>query len=372
MSSLESPRQGVSGTSPTLVASVEDETLGELKVTAIPFLNVELPIVAAPMAGGPTTVELARAVAGAGGFPFLAGGYKTPESLAAEVAQLREYAPSFGVNLFVPAPGNIDTVAFGAYCAELQPEADIYGLRLDSEPVGDDDHWEEKLSFLLNNPVPVVSLTFALPDPADIAALRRAGSHVLASVTTAAEATAAHSAGVDGVIVQSPAAGGHSATYDPARQLVPISTQKLVRDVRCTVDLPLIAAGGIDSPGAVRALRDTGADAVAVGTLLLRTDEAGTSPTHRAALIHPGYTETAITRAFTGRPARALRNGFIDRHDQTAPTAYPAVHHLTRALRQMAGQAGDADRLHLWAGTGYRNAPAGPAATVIRKLAEHL
>lgn len=340
-------------------------------MTATALLNVPLPIVAAPMAGGPTTIELAVAVARAGGFPFLAGGYKTPDSLAADVAQLREQAPSFGVNLFVPGPTDVDAAAFRAYAAELQPEADAYGLRLDPEPVSDDDHWEQKLAFLVNNPVPVVSLTFALPSPADITALRRAGSRVLATVTTPKEAIVASRAGVDGLIVQSPAAGGHSATHDPARELTPITTHTLVGDVRRAVNLPLIAAGGIDSPGAVRALLDAGAEAVAVGTLLLRTDEAGTSPTHRAALGNPAYTETVITRAFTGRPARALHNGFIDRHGQTAPVAYPAVHHLTRALRQAACRAGDADRLHLWAGTGYRNAPDGSATAVIRGLAEY-
>ncbi|WP_258934453.1 nitronate monooxygenase [Nesterenkonia pannonica] len=73
----------------------------------------------------------------------------------------------------------------------------------------------------------------------------------------------------------------------------------------------------------MRRILDAGAEAVVVGTLLLRTDEAGTSPTHRAALSDPQFEETVLTRAFTGRPAQALRNGFIDRHHAAAPTAYP-------------------------------------------------
>jgi NAD(P)H-dependent flavin oxidoreductase YrpB (nitropropane dioxygenase family) len=136
------------------------------------------------------------------------------------------------------------------------------------------------------------------------------------------------------------------------------------------VHLPLIAAGGIDGPEAVARLIRAGAAAVAVGTLLLRTDEAGTSASHRAALADPAFGRTVITHAFTGRPARALYNGFIARHDATAPFGYPAVHHLTRPIRKAAGAAGDTDRLHLWAGTGYRRAPAGPAADVIRNLAD--
>lgn len=333
------------------------------------LLESRLPLAAAPMAGGPTSLALMRAVAGAGAFPFLAAGYKTAEAMALEVEQTRDLGAAFGVNLFVPTSDRPDPAAFRAYADELQPEADAYGLHLDPEPVDDDDHWPAKLTYLLAHPVPVVSLTFALPPPAEIAALQRRGTRVLASITTPEEALAAADAGVDGLIAQGFGAGGHSATLDPSRLPAPIATAELVRAVRRAVDLPVIATGGVDGPDAVRALLESGAECVAVGTLLLRTDEAGTSKTHRDALSRTQRRETVVTRAFTGRPARALRNGFIDRHSASAPVAYPAVHHLTRALRQAAGRAGDAERLHLWAGTGYPSAPAGPAASVVRWLA---
>lgn len=334
------------------------------------MFDAPLPIVAAPMAGGPTTPALVNAVAEAGGFGFLAGGYKTPNALAAEIEQVRERTSRFGVNLFVPCADSVDLMAFRRYTEELQPEADVYGLELDPKPVADDDHWNDKLRLLLEYPAPVVSLTFGLPDSTEITALRQAGSRVLATVTTPSEAREAQKAGVDGLIVQGVTAGGHSATFDPTRHLKDGPTSALVQRVRTVTDLPLIAAGGVDGPNAVRTLLDAGAEAVAVGTLLLRTDEAGTSPTHRAALADPDRAETVITRAFTGRPARALRNGFIDRHGAPAPDAYPAVHHLTRALRQAAGHVGDADRLHLWAGTGYRNAMEGGASDTIAWLAD--
>lgn len=332
------------------------------------LLGSELPLVAAPMAGGPTTIALAEAVASAGAFPFLAGGYKKPEVLAEDIRRMAASGVPFGVNMFVPTGDPVDAAAFRAYTAELQPEADAYGLRLDPVPVVDDDDMDDKLALLLEQPVPVVSFTFGLPDAARIARLRRAGTVVLGSVTTPEEAMAARDVGVDGVVVQGPDAGGHSATFDPARVPQAASSDDLTRRVIAAAGLPAIAGGGVDGPSAVRRLFDAGALGVAVGTMLLRTDEAGTSATHRAALADPAYDSTVITRAFTGRPARALRNGFIDRHDATAPVGYPAVNHLTRALRQAAGRAGDSDRLHLWAGTGYRNAPDGPAADVIRML----
>ncbi|TPW76763.1 nitronate monooxygenase family protein [Schumannella sp. 10F1B-5-1] len=337
-----------------------------------PLLDSPLPIVAAPMAGGPTTVALARAVAEAGAFPFLAGGYKSVDALQAEIEELRASGHPFGVNLFVPGSAHVDEAAFAAYAATLADDAEALGVELDPHPVADDDGWDAKLALLLAHPVPVVSLTFALPLPADIAALREAGTRVLATVTTPAEALAARDAGVDGLIVQGPDAGGHSATFDAHRIPDPASTVEVVRAVAAVVDLPLIAAGGVDGPAAVRELRDAGAEAVAVGTLLLRAAEAGTSSTHRNALADPRFTDTAITRAFTGRPARALRNDFVDRHEPDALVAYPAVHHLTRALRRAAGRAGDAERLHLWAGTGWRAAREASAADIIRALAAEL
>ncbi|KAB1656353.1 nitronate monooxygenase [Pseudoclavibacter chungangensis] len=336
------------------------------------LITSRLPVVAAPMAGGPSTVALAEAVATAGGFPFLAGGYAAPDDLLAQIERLRAAGVPFGVNLFVPSTEPVDDAAFAAYAAELGDEAAAYDLTLDDVPLTDDDNWDAKLALLVAHPVPVVSFTFGLPDPAAIAALNAVGTRVLVSVTSPAEALLATDVGADGLVVQGAAAGGHSATFDDTRDPEPLDTATLVRRVRAVTPLPVVAAGGVDGPEAVRRLLDAGAEAVAVGTLLLRTDEAGTSPTHRRALGDPAHTETVVTRAFTGRPARALRNGFVDRHQATGLTAYPAVHHLTRALRKAAGAAGDADRLHLWAGTGFRSAPTGPAADVVRALARDI
>lgn len=336
------------------------------------FLESELPVVAAPMAGGPTTVALVGAVLRAGGFPFLAAGYKTAEAMGAEVRRVREFGGAFGVNLFVPSRDAVDLAAFGAYAAELAPEAASLGADLNSEPVlDDDDAWPDKLAFLLAEPVPVVSLTFGLPDPREIAALQRVGSRVLATVTNAAEAKAAHAAGVDGLVVQAPAAGGHSGMYE-LRTLSEIGAADLVREVKAAADLPIVAGGGVTAGDDIRTLLQAGAEAAAVGTLLLRTEESGASQTHKEALADSAFTETTITHAFTGRPARGLRNGFIDRHEATAPYGYPAIHHLTRPMRQAAAKAGDADRLHLWAGTGFRAAREGSAADVVRDLASGL
>ena len=330
-----------------------------------------LPLVAAPMAGGVSTPSLVSAVSAAGGFGFLAGCYKTAEALKSEMDRVRRSGFPFGVNLFVPERESSDEAEFRRYAREIAAEGLDYGLELAEAPVvHDDDRWHEKVDLLLREPVSVVGFTFGLPELEVVAALRRAGSRVLVTVTDGAEAAAARQLGVDGLVVQGPQAGGHSAVHSPGREPSETPLERLVADVGSGAGLPVLAAGGVAGPADVRRLLDAGAEAVAVGTLLLRTEESGASEVHRDALVDPAFTETVLTRAFTGRPARALRNGFVDRHGVTAPVGYPAVHHLTRELRSAAAKAHDAERVHLWAGAGYRDAPTGPVASVIAALAE--
>lgn len=327
-----------------------------------------LPIVGAPMAGGGTTPELVEAVTRAGGFGFLAAGYRTADDLAGEMAHLRAASIEFGVNLFVPDPADIDLDAYRAYAEELRPEAEELGVELPAEPVADDDHWQDKLELLRSEPAAYVSFTFGLPSADEAAALRQAGSGLLATVTTVEEALAAAELPLDGLIAQGSDAGGHSGTHDPYREMKPVRTADLVREVLAATRLPVVAAGGVDSSVSVAELLRAGASEVAVGTLLLRTDECRVSTIHKDALADPRFTKTTITRAFTGRPARGLVNRFVSEHEATAPYGYPAIHHLTRPLRAAAAATGDADRLHLWAGTGFRSARTGPAAEVVGDL----
>ncbi|SEK49632.1 nitronate monooxygenase [Streptacidiphilus jiangxiensis] len=334
-------------------------------------LGVSLPVLAAPMAGGPTTPALVVAVAEAGGLGFLAAGYKTPEAMDAEVTAVRAEGVPFGVNLFVPNPVPVDPEAFRRYAGALEPEARALGVPTQawgSAIVEDDDAFAAKIDVLRAAPVPVVSFTFGVPRPAVVAALRGTGTFVLQTVTSAAEARVAADAGVDGLVVQASAAGGHSGTLTPAVVPAAVPLPDLVRQVRSAVPLPVLAAGGVATAEAVTEALGAGALAVAVGTVLLRSAEAGTSAPYRAALADPTRRGTVVTRAFTGRPARALRNTFTDRHDTTAPGGYPAVHHLTGPLRRAATAAGDPEWINLWAGTGHRHATDEPAARILARL----
>jgi NAD(P)H-dependent flavin oxidoreductase YrpB (nitropropane dioxygenase family) len=322
------------------------------------------------MAGGAGTPALALAAARAGSLGFVAGGYRTPGALAEQIESVRATGAAFGVNLFAPPPVPVDPSAYQAYARALAPEAERLGAALpDGPPVEDDDHWQEKTELLLARPVPAVSFTFGLPDAALVEELRRAGTVVLQSVTSAEEALRAADRGVDALVVQAAAAGGHSATLTPELPPADVPLPELVDAVRRAVPLPVVAAGGVGDARDVAAALRAGAEAVSVGTLLLRTHESGASVPHRDALVDPAFTGTVLTTAFTGRPARALRNRLTDHHGPGAPLGYPALHHLTAPLRRAAAEARDTSVLHLWAGAGHRSARVEAAAGTLRRLA---
>ncbi|WP_156686922.1 NAD(P)H-dependent flavin oxidoreductase [Mycobacterium sp. Marseille-P9652] len=334
--------------------------------------GMSMPLVAAPMAGGPTTVAMVSAATRAGALGMLAAGYKAVEAVEAEIKAVRAEGIPFGINVFAPNPLPVDRDAYRAYAAIVQRDADEFGLTLPAEPIDDTDRFDEKITLLLDDPVPMVSFTFGIPPREVITALQKAGTVVVQTVTTPDEAERAHAAGVDMLAVQASTAGGHSGTLSPRAPLTPVPIAELVQRIVAAVPLPVLAAGGLATPAAVAEVIRAGAAAAAVGTVLLRATESGASATHQAALTDPAYTETVITRAFTGRPARGLRNAFIDAHEAQAPLGYPAIHYLTSPLRKAAAAAGRPDYVHLWAGTGYRHATAEPAADILRRLASDL
>lgn len=330
-------------------------------------LGSSLPVVAAPMAGGPTTPALVLAAAEAGFSGFLAAGYKSPETVSAEIEQVSRRTSSFGVNLFAPPVVPVDATAYAAYRELLLPLADQYEVDLPTTPVEDDDHWQAKIELLVDLTPSVVSFTFGIPDDATVDRLHGAGCRLVQTVTSPAEARQAAEAGMDGVVVQSPEAGGHWGTLTPALPPPRRTLPDLVRAVRAEAGLPVLAAGGVGTADDVRGALEAGAGAVLVGTVLLLADEAGTNPAHRAGLAD-GRSARVTTTAFSGRPAGALSNGFLAAYDGRGPLGYPAVHHLTGPIRRAAAAAADPEHVNLWAGTGHRHVRAAPTADILRAL----
>ncbi len=332
------------------------------------FLPCDRSVVVAPMAGGPTTPDLVVAAARSGSLGFLAAGYKTPEAVAAELEVLAASGLPYGLNLFVPGTTPPDLPALERYRAELEDEADRYEVELPPLRLHDDDAFDAKAELALDARPAVVSFTFGMPPAGLVHALRAAGSTVLVTVTDADEARLAVDLGADGLVVQGGAAGGHASTTRPEAYTGTRPLTDLLVEIRSVVEVPLVAAGGVGTASDVAALLRAGAAAVQAGTRFLAADEAGTRPAHLAALLADDGRGTVVTRAFTGQPARALRNRFTDAHSDTAPIGYPAVHHLTSPIRAAAARLGDPEALNLWAGTGHGHVRRGTTQQILDDL----
>lgn len=368
--------------------------------------SLPVPIVQAPMAGGPSTPALTAAVNGAGGLGQVAAGYLSAEALEAAIIDVRRRTTAaFGVNIFVPGPRtereNADhgrprhenpslenpsrerpghdcgphdcgpdgeSAQLAAYRTALAPTAARYDVHLPGCLPVTDDNFAAKLEVVARHRPANVSFTFGLPDVSVIRRLQLDGSTVLATVTSVEEARQAIAAQVDALCVQGPEAGGHRATFGVHDRPGTTELATLVRDTVAMTRLPVIAAGGIHSGPQIADLLRLGASAVQLGTSFLRCPEAGTKQAHRDALAAPEYGNTMVTRAFSGRPARSLINEFAATFSDLAPEAYPQVNTLTAPIRAAADRRGDPSALNLWAGTGHRHARPEPAATVVQRL----
>jgi nitronate monooxygenase len=329
----------------------------------------DVPIVGAPLAGGPSTPALAAAVSEAGGLGFLAAGYKTAAAVEADLNELRVLTSRpVGLNIFFPVRERVDERALDAYAERMRREGERYGVA-PGEPRWTDDDWTAKLELARRARPDVVSFTFGCPDREVVECLRASGCRVWCTVTSVAEAKQSTAAAVDALVVQGAEAGGHQGSFhdhdeNPRRLLV------LLRDIGSATSAPLIAAGGISDGPDVAAALAAGAIAAQVGSALLLATEAGTSAPHRAALEAEGTTR--LTRAFTGRRGRGLVNRFMLDHDAFAPRGYPEINQLTAPIRAAARAQDDGGGINLWAGTAYRRAEEASASELVDRWRSEL
>ncbi len=295
---------------------------------------------------------------------MFAGALLDLEKFASQIDSLRDVV--FGVNLFLPDdPTDADVPA---YARTLSPWFDKFGVEPGEMPRRD-DHYLAKFAWLVEHPVPLVSSTFGTFDAAEVEALHAVGTEVWCTVTSTAEAEEAEAAGVDALVVQGPEAGGHRGSFDGSAPEE--SLMDLLADVRSASGLPRIAAGGLMDGNDIAPLLDSGAaHAAQLGTAFLDTPEAGTRGVHREQLTRTSQTE--VTRAFSGRPARGLVNEFMRAHSADAPLAYPDVHYLTAPMRARAGAEGDPSALSMWAGTGHLRTRHAPVSELMAEWASQL
>lgn len=336
------------------------------------LLGIELAIVQAPMAGGPSTPELAAAVSNAGGLGSLAGGMLPPEKIREEITAARRLTERpFAVNLFVletphPAPEEIERAV-----RLLQPLRDELGLPPQPPIAKFCESFEEQFEALLESAPAVASFTFGILNESQVEALHRRRVLVSGTATTVAEARAWQAVGADMVCAQGAEAGAHRGTFLDSFENSLIGIMALVPRMCDAVKIPVIAAGGIMDGRGIAAARMLGASGVQMGTAFLLCPEAGTSAPWREALCNGAERPTRVSRVYSGRAARGLVNEFMLRlspvEDEIAP--YPLQNALSGPIRRAAAQANRPEYLSLWAGQGAGLCREIPAGELIRALA---
>ncbi|MED5544596.1 MAG: nitronate monooxygenase [Pseudomonadota bacterium] len=341
-------------------------------------LDLALPLIQAPMAGT-STPALAAQVCRAGALGSLAVGHLDPAGAAAALADLASRTDRpFNVNLFAHAPAAVDLAREAAWLDALRPRFAAFGAAPPAELSTIYDSFTGNAAMLgvvLAAAPRVVSFHFGLPEAPAIAALKAAGSRLLASVTSRAEAEAARRAGIDMVIAQGWEAGGHRGVFDPEAQDAQLSTAQLLADLVAWGELPVIAAGGImDGRGIADAL-EAGAAAVQMGTAFLACPESASDAAYRARLASDAAYETVMTRLISGRPARCLANDFTALAQIPGlpdVPAYPRAYDAGKALNAAAKAAGETGYGAQWAGTGAPRVRPMGAADLVRTLGAEL
>lgn len=325
------------------------------------------PIVQAPMAGGPATPELVAAASNAGCLGFLGAAYLSPDAMVAAGRRVRELTDRpFGINLFLPEHPAASEEAIARMQAILDPFRASVGAPL-SPPVGPlAAPFEAQLDAVLEVAPAIVSFVFGCPSASIVGRLKSCGISVFGTATCVREALALEAAGVDAVIAQGAEAGGHRGTF-PETEDPLIGTLALVPQIVDHVRVPVIAAGGIMDGRGIVAVLALGAGAAQMGSAFLDAAEAGTSAPYRAALRAADDEATTITRAFSGRGARGIRNRFttaMTSHD-TELLPFPIQNALTRGMRNAAAARGDDGLLSLWAGQGAPLVRSGGVAELV-------
>ncbi|WP_071394813.1 NAD(P)H-dependent flavin oxidoreductase [Bacillus tuaregi] len=324
-------------------------------------LNIKYPIIQAGMAGGSTTVELIANVCNAGGLGSLGAAYMMPDDIRKAIRNIKQQTDRpFAVNLFC-----VEDI-INQNDKEHEHEVKEVLLSLGENLGITEDHiqfqtpnlFNERFQVLIEEEVPIISTAFGILPVDKMAAAKQRNIKVISMVTTVKEAMIAEKAGVDVIVAQGSDAGGHRSTFDIKEDPMGanIGTFSLIPQVVENVHIPVVAAGGVmNGKGLVAALA-LGAQGVQLGTKFLGSKESGIHPLYKKALFESTEEQTVLTKNFSGRPARGIKNKFIEEFDRSGvhPLAYPLQNTATSSLRKEAFKQNQIEYMALWAGQGLR------------------
>ncbi len=324
---------------------------------------------------GVQTSALCIAVSNAGGLGSLPCAMLTASQLRTELLAIREgtHKP-YNVNFFAHTPPEIDVARNLKWKHALTPYYSEMGLNIEEFPSGQGrtPFNDESAELLEEFKPPYVSFHFGLPKPELLKRVKAMGAQIISSATTVDEALWLQARGCDFIIAQGLEAGGHRGHFLNHDLNLQMGTFALLPQIVKSVDVPVIAAGGIADSKGVTAAMALGASAVQVGTAYLLAPECSTSAIHRKALQSEAARHTALTNLFSGRPARGIVNrvmrelGALSEFPPEFPLATPGI----APLRAKAESMGSGDFSPLWAGQNASACKNASAATITHELAQ--
>ncbi|TVY04017.1 NAD(P)H-dependent flavin oxidoreductase [Paenibacillus cremeus] len=334
-------------------------------------LGIKYPIIQAPMAGS-TKPELVSAISNAGGLGSFGAGSSDAKMIRSAIRKIREQTNNpFAVNLFIPekAVNGLDHVN------QINSLMNLYRQELRILPPSDDTQIpvqsiDEQIEVIIEEKVPVISFTFGYLDPTRVHELKRNGVIVIGTATTVQEAVYLEQCGVNMIVGQGSEAGGHRATFLGEFNSSLIGTLALIPQIVDSVNIPVISAGGIMDGRGIAAALALGASGVQMGTAFLTSKESGAHEKHKEAILNSTEEQSVVTRTFSGKPARGIRNKFItemERYNDIIP-GYPIQGELTKDIRKAASEQNDIEFMSLWAGQASRLSRCLPAKEIFDSL----
>ena len=318
-------------------------------------LGIPKPIIQAPMAGY-TTPELISAVSNEGCLGSLGAGYMSPEAIDQSISEIKKLTSSpYAVNLFIPGQvrgGREDIKQMQSIIEKIPITPSIIESSNISPPYT--PSFDEQMEVVIAHKVPVFSFTFGLLESGYIKKLKANGTFIIGTATSISEAIALSETHVDAICVQGYEAGGHRGSFLNNHSSNMIGNLALIPQVVDRIKLPVIAAGGIMDSRGVKAVLTLGASAAQIGTGFLLCEEAGINSTYLKVLLAQDEDNTVITKCFSGKEARVVRNLFIDymQPDEDKLLPYPIQNAITDPMRKRAKEEGNEQLLSLWAGQG--------------------
>lgn len=334
-------------------------------------LKIKFPIIQAPMAGNITSAQLIANVSNAGGMGSLGAGYMGPEDIRKSIQMIRTLTDKpFAVNLFVPNKAQASKSQMTAMTKILQEACKPVARTINAVKPPFIHAFAEQLQVILEEKIPVFSFTFGVPEDKWLEKLKKQQICLIGTATTVAEARLLQQKGIDLIVAQSYEAGGHRGTFLHNEENGLVGMFALIPQIVDAVHIPVIAAGGImDARGIIAALA-LGASAVQMGTAFITCPEASAHPDYKKALLNADDNMTTLTRAFSGKLARGLRNKFINKMlaYQNSILDYPIQNALTKPIREAAAKKNQMDYMSLWSGQAAALASVMPADKLVQQL----